>query len=173
MNDQPFFALSSYHVGMALIGAGIIAAFWLPRFVSGREPAASALLILGGLIFALAIDEPPLLFNPIANPQRWEVMSELAVIVALFATGMRLDVVRPFGRWRAAWRCGRPCPRQAPGNTTGPARARPRSRPRRRGSCRRVEGNRWHTGAAAPRRRARLRSARFRRVQLPRARRRA
>ncbi len=24
MDDQPFFALSTYHVGMALIGAGII-----------------------------------------------------------------------------------------------------------------------------------------------------
>ena len=34
MDDQPFFALSSYHVGMALVGAGIIAAFWLPRFLS-------------------------------------------------------------------------------------------------------------------------------------------
>ena len=34
---------------MALIGATIILAFWLPRFISGREPAASALLILAGM----------------------------------------------------------------------------------------------------------------------------
>jgi sodium/hydrogen antiporter len=94
----------SYHEFLLFSGLAIVMAFWLPRFVSGREPAASALLILAGLIFALAIDEPPLLFNPIANPQRWEVMSELAVIVALFATGMRIDVVRPFARWTATWR---------------------------------------------------------------------
>jgi hypothetical protein len=28
------------------VGAGIIAALWFPRFLSGREPAASALMIL-------------------------------------------------------------------------------------------------------------------------------
>ncbi len=46
MEGDPFFGLHPYHVAMAAIGAGIILAYWIPRFFSGREPAASALLIL-------------------------------------------------------------------------------------------------------------------------------
>lgn len=94
----------SYHEFLLFAGLAIVAAFWLPRFVSGREPAASALLIAAGLLCALAIDDAPPLFKPISDPAWWETMSEMTVIVALFATGMRLDVVRPFARWRVTWR---------------------------------------------------------------------
>ena len=65
MNDQPFFALSSYHVGMALVGAGIIAAFWL------REPAASTLLILFGIAIDLIL---PDVAKGLAPPRRAEVL---------------------------------------------------------------------------------------------------
>jgi sodium/hydrogen antiporter len=94
----------SYHEFLLVAGLAIFAAFWLPRFVSGREPASSALLILAGIVCALLLSERPALFNPIAAPAWWETLSEMAVIVALFATGMRLDVVRPFARWTATWR---------------------------------------------------------------------
>lgn len=94
----------SYHLFLLFAGAAIVLAYWLPRFVSGREPAASALLILAGVGCALATDTPPALFQPIAHPAVWEILSEMAVIVALFATGMRLDIIRPLTRWRAAWR---------------------------------------------------------------------
>jgi NhaP-type Na+/H+ or K+/H+ antiporter len=94
----------SYHLFLLFAGLAIFGAFWLPRFLSGREPASSALLIGAGVACSLAVAEPPPLFDPIANPEWWEVLSELTVIVALFATGMRLDVVRPFSRWRATWR---------------------------------------------------------------------
>lgn len=94
----------SYHQFLLFAGAAIILAYWLPRFVSGREPAASALLILAGAACALAIPEDPPLFRPVADPEWWEILSEMAVIVALFATGLRLDVVRPFVRWAPTWR---------------------------------------------------------------------
>lgn len=94
----------SYHQFLLFAGAAIILAYWLPRFVSGREPAASALLILAGAACALALPEDPPLFRPIADPEWWEILSEMAVIVALFATGLRLDVVRPFARWGVTWR---------------------------------------------------------------------
>lgn len=94
----------SYHEFLLFAGLAILSAYWLPRFISGREPAASALLILAGFVCALGIDEAPALFTPISHPQWWETLSEMAVIVALFATGMRLDVVRPFSRWRVTWR---------------------------------------------------------------------
>jgi len=94
----------SYHQFLLFAGAAIFVSYWLPRFVSGREPAASALLILAGMLGMGVLDVPPAIFDPIAFPEGWELLSELAVTVALFATGMRLDVVRPFARWRATWR---------------------------------------------------------------------
>jgi NhaP-type Na+/H+ or K+/H+ antiporter len=94
----------SYHHFLLFAGAAIVLAYWLPRFVSGREPAASALLILAGAGCALALGDQPSLLQPIDNPLWWEILSEMAVIVALFGTGLRLDVVRPFARWRAAGR---------------------------------------------------------------------
>ena len=48
---EPFFGLAPYHVALTVMGASIVLAFWLPRFFSGREPAASALLILGTLVW--------------------------------------------------------------------------------------------------------------------------
>jgi NhaP-type Na+/H+ or K+/H+ antiporter len=92
-----------YHDFLLFAGLAIFGAYWLPRFVSGREPAASALLIAAGMACALLLDDAPPLFNPVADPEWWEILSELTVIVALFATGMRIDVIRPFARWRATW----------------------------------------------------------------------
>ena len=94
----------SYHQFLLFAGCAIFLSFWLPRFVSGREPAASALLILAGIICTQIVDDPLPAFNPIAFPALWEIVSELAVIVALFATGMRIDVLRPFTRWNPTWR---------------------------------------------------------------------
>jgi NhaP-type Na+/H+ or K+/H+ antiporter len=94
----------NYHEFLLFAGLAIVCAYWVPRFVSGREPASSSLLILLGAAVALVMSEPPPLFDPVADPDWWEILSEMAVIVALFATGMRLDVVRPFARWRATWR---------------------------------------------------------------------
>jgi uncharacterized membrane protein (UPF0136 family) len=42
------FGFEAYHILLAAVGAAIILSFWLPRFLSGREPATSALLILAG-----------------------------------------------------------------------------------------------------------------------------
>jgi len=94
----------SYHQFLLFAGCAIFMSFWLPRFVSGREPAASALLILAGIICTQFIEQPLPAFNPIGFPRLWEIVSELAVIVALFATGMRIDVLRPFTRWNPTWR---------------------------------------------------------------------
>lgn len=100
MHEQPFFGFSTYHLGMALIGAGIIAAFWLPRFLSGREPAASALLILFGMAVHGILPDVSQAVDPRAAPRFWELASELAVIVALFGTGIRIDNISDYRRWR-------------------------------------------------------------------------
>ncbi|HZG08159.1 MAG TPA: cation:proton antiporter [Allosphingosinicella sp.] len=100
MKDSPFFGLESYHVAMAAIGGGIILAYWIPRFLSGREPAASALLILFGALAFSFVPGMPTAFDPREAPKIWEVISELAVIVALFGTGLRIDNLSSYRRWQ-------------------------------------------------------------------------
>lgn len=100
MYDQPFFGLAAYHRGMFLVGAGIIGAFWLPRLVSGREPAASAFLILFGLALYWLMPDFAAAIDPREAPALWERTSELAVIVALFGTGLRIDDLANYRRWQ-------------------------------------------------------------------------
>ncbi|TFI59207.1 sodium:proton antiporter [Sphingomonas parva] len=89
---------------MAGLGAGIIVAHWLPRFFSGREPAASALLILcGALLFSLLPDLRETL-DPRTTPRLWERLSELTIIVALFGTGIRIDDLTSYRRWQPTLR---------------------------------------------------------------------
>ena len=69
--DKATFGLDPYHILLTGCGLAIIAAYWLPRYFRGREPAASGLLILGGLaVFGLLPGVPDAL-NPIDNPRVW------------------------------------------------------------------------------------------------------
>lgn len=100
MESEPFFGLAPYHVALAVFGASILLAFWLPRFFSGREPAASALLILAGTIAISVVPGLPGLIDPRSAPKIWEYASELAVIVALFGTGLRIDNLTSYSQWQ-------------------------------------------------------------------------
>ena len=98
------FEFSTYHVVLAGLGTVITLAFWLPRFVSGREPAASALLIgLGYAVFAL-VPGMPAAIDPISRPGLWERVSEICVIVGLFGVGLRIDRLRKRALWRPTLR---------------------------------------------------------------------
>jgi NhaP-type Na+/H+ or K+/H+ antiporter len=98
--SEGFYGLEAYHVAMAAIGAGILLAFWIPRFLSGREPAASALLIAAGAAAFALIPGMPAAVDPRTEPRLWELTSELAVIVALFGTGLRIDNLSSYSGWR-------------------------------------------------------------------------
>lgn len=100
MESEPFFGLAPYHIALAAIGASIIVAYWLPRFISGREPAASALLILAGMIAISIVPGMAQAIDPRSSPKLWEYASELAVIVALFGTGLRIDNLTSYRRWQ-------------------------------------------------------------------------
>ena len=77
----------------------IIAARWLPRLVSRREPASAPLMIIFGAVAGLLIAPLPEFADPRSNPLPWEVVSELTVIIALFGAGMRIDRLGPLSKW--------------------------------------------------------------------------
>ncbi|MFD2740090.1 cation:proton antiporter [Sulfitobacter aestuarii] len=99
MQHEPFFAFSSYHLTLAVVGIIVILARWLPRLLSDREPAAAPLMILFGALAALLVPNLPSLPDPRQQPLPWELVSELTVIIALFGAGMRIDMLRPWQRW--------------------------------------------------------------------------
>lgn len=99
MIPDGFFELAPYHMTLAAIGVIVIAANWLPRLVSNQEPAAAPLMIMFGAIAAWLVPETQILPDPREKPLPWELLSELAVIVALFGTGLRLDQVWPWRKW--------------------------------------------------------------------------
>lgn len=97
------FGFESYHILLVAAGAAIIFSYWLPRFISGREPAASAVLVLTGMLIFLIPGMPPPP-DPVAEPQIWERAAELCVIIGLFGTGLRIDRLASRNRWRPTWR---------------------------------------------------------------------
>jgi len=96
---RPLFSFETYHVVLAALGVIIIAARWLPRLVSNREPASAPLMIIFGVIAGIIIAPLPEFADPRSNPLPWEVVSELTVIIALFGAGMRIDKLGPISKW--------------------------------------------------------------------------
>lgn len=97
--DGSFFSFAPYHILLTGCGLIIVAAYWLPRFLSGREPAASGLVILGGLAIFGLLPGFPAAVSPLDRPLLWEMAAEFAVIIALFGTGIRIDQVRGLALW--------------------------------------------------------------------------
>ncbi|TSB05437.1 sodium:proton antiporter [Sphingorhabdus contaminans] len=94
------FEFSAYHIILAAVGCAILFSNWIPRWISGREPAASALLIAFGF---LTVELTPIAaapFNPIAAPKAWEMISELCVVIGLFGVGIRIDRLRVWKNWK-------------------------------------------------------------------------
>ncbi len=98
------FQFESAHILLATMGVAIILAYWLPRFVSGREPAASALLIGLGVVAVRLVPGMPPAIDPLRAPGAWEVASELCLVIGLFGVGLRIDRLRNWRHWRATFR---------------------------------------------------------------------
>lgn len=94
------FEFYPYHILLAVGGLLIIIAHWAPRFLSGREPAAAPLLILAGFLAWVTVPGLPGPIDPTTSPLIWERVSELAVIIGLFGTGLRIDRLSGRGLWR-------------------------------------------------------------------------
>ncbi len=98
------YEFSSYHIVLAIVGCAILLSHWLPRWISGREPAASALLIAAGYVFFTFVPGAPSAFNPINAPKIWEMTSEICVVIGLFGVGIRIDRLRDWKNWQATVR---------------------------------------------------------------------
>lgn len=94
------FEFSSYHIVLAVVGCAILFSHWLPRWVSGREPASSALLIASGYISFAFVPGLPSPFDPVATPKLWEIVSEICVVIGLFGVGIRIDKLRVWKTWK-------------------------------------------------------------------------
>lgn len=94
------YGFDSYHILIIIIGTSLLLANWLPRLVFRGPPAASALLMLFGLLGAAWFPGSFAGLDPISSPGLWETAAEIVVIVVLFSTGIRID---DLGRWRL-WR---------------------------------------------------------------------
>jgi NhaP-type Na+/H+ or K+/H+ antiporter len=97
---EGLYGFDPYHVLITAIGGLVVLAYWLPRFVSRREPAASGLLIVFGAVTFSLLPGMPEVIDPRESPKLWELASEVAVTVALFGTGLKIDNVRTLRDWR-------------------------------------------------------------------------
>ena len=98
------FGFDPYHVLLATAGLAIIVSYWSPRFISGREPAASALLVIGGFAAFAWVPGMPDAINPVESPRIWEKAAEICVILGLFGTGLRIDRLVGRDLWKPTFR---------------------------------------------------------------------
>lgn len=94
------FGFDAFHILLAATGSIIILSYWMPRFISGREPAASAALVFLGLTAFALVPGIPAVVDPLENPVVWEATAELCVIIGLFGTGLRIDNLTGHDLWR-------------------------------------------------------------------------
>ena len=98
------FGFEAYHILLVATGLAITLSYWLPRFLSGREPAASAMLVFTGFLVFQMVPGMPEALDPVASPRIWERAAELCVIIGLFGTGLRIDKLAARNQWRATAR---------------------------------------------------------------------
>jgi len=98
------YGFEEYHILFAATGLAIASAYWIPRFFSGREPAASTLLVAMGFAIFSFVPGMPAALDPITRPRIWERAAELCVIIGLFGTGLRIDRLRDWAVWRPTLR---------------------------------------------------------------------
>jgi NhaP-type Na+/H+ or K+/H+ antiporter len=99
MPTDHLFELSEFHVLLALSGAAILAANLLPRLLFRRPESSSALLMLLGVLMFGMFPGMPRPLDPVSAPGFWETTSEIALIVVLFATGLRIDALGTVRDW--------------------------------------------------------------------------
>ena len=86
------YGFEPYHILIAVTGAALLLSYWLPRLILSRPPAASAALMLFGMLGTALFPQTFAGLDPISSPKLWEVTAELVVIIVLFSTGLRIEL---------------------------------------------------------------------------------
>lgn len=77
----------------------MILAYWLPQALWSRPPSSIALIMALGMLSFQWLPDMPAPLDPLQSPAIWEQVSEVVVIVVLFATGLRIDTIPPWRTW--------------------------------------------------------------------------
>lgn len=95
--------MDSYKLVLAIVGLALLGAAWLPHLLK-RNPLTFPMVYvaLGFLLYSFPWPLPAA--DPVRHPDIAERLTELAVLLALVGSGLRIDT--PFGwrRWRLTWR---------------------------------------------------------------------
>ncbi|HEY8581532.1 MAG TPA: cation:proton antiporter [Capillimicrobium sp.] len=102
LSAAPGFSFADpYAIGIAFVGIAVFAAIGALSHQEDRAFSASLIYLVLGLAAAAGIDLLNLRWvDPIADATLFEHAAELAVIIALFATGLKLDRELSFHGWR-------------------------------------------------------------------------
>ena len=103
---SPGFELGdAYVVGLAFIGIAVFAAIGALSHQHDRAFSASVIYLGLGLLAAVALEVTDIGWvDPVDNAKLFEKVAELAVIVALFGTGLKLDRDLKWHEWRGVAR---------------------------------------------------------------------
>jgi NhaP-type Na+/H+ or K+/H+ antiporter len=100
--DKPM-PINSYEISLLIAGLAMLLAVWLPQAVAGRQMTLPLIFIAAGMVIStlpLSIEAP----LPVEQRFLWEKVSELAVLVSLFAAGLKIDTHFSLRKWSASWR---------------------------------------------------------------------
>lgn len=100
--DTAFFAIQLYDVQLLLVATVILAAVIIPRLTTNRFLSAPMVFMLLGIaVFALPVD----IDLPNLEEARWpERLTELGVLIALTAAGLKINQPFAWKSWQLSWR---------------------------------------------------------------------
>lgn len=100
--DTAFFAIQLYDVQLLLVATVILVAVIVPRLTTNRFLSAPMIfMLLGVAVFALPVD----INLPNLEEARWpERLTELGVLIALTAAGLKINQPFAWKSWQLSWR---------------------------------------------------------------------
>lgn len=100
--DTAFFAIQLYDVQLLLVATVILVAVIVPRLTTNRFLSAPMVfMLLGVAVFALPVD----IDLPNLEEARWpERLTELGVLIALTAAGLKINQPFAWKSWQLSWR---------------------------------------------------------------------
>lgn len=97
------FEIATYDVGLLVVGVIALAAVLVPRVLTDRMISYPLVIVLAGVVvFALPLGLEPV--HPLEHPELTEHLTEIAVIIALTALGLKIERPLSLAAWGTTWR---------------------------------------------------------------------